>query len=1758
MGVVYPFAIAWKGVLLMKITSKKTNRILLLVLAVTMVLGVCLALSACKPKEQAGTGEPVLYWNVEGKEYRSGKFTRMPNGDDGYVYMLFTKDGEQVRLPVKDTLLANKIDMMDCMGLVMDENGVVVDAVRVEDFTGGYAVNNYVVESIEGTKVTTNSSGLLDGHRVTIDVPEGTPVWNISGTGITVGIPWTIGVDDKIIAINDNDGNLLCVYTEAYTPPQDIYWNVNRMYDSASKMSTRMSEGGGYKITLACNGEVKDYRTRDSSMVQQMDAMAAKCFALEFDEEGYIIGVTHGGTAAGGGSAASWYHCVGIEGQYADFERMASGSNIGAKYTGMMSKNMKVFNVSGTGEYIGEPTELRVGDQVHCLLDSRGRLAVVFVVNRRVESEIYWNVERMWDSKATKTTRRPAADGWYYIDVAVRGKQITVKTKEWEIANSIDGRAAKCFGLKLDENNVIEKFYTPDAAKGATFASWYDITALDCANIELVKASNGDVKKGIISPDCEIYNVSSTATMVGEVTKLQVGDRVHTLKGLDGSVNVAYVVNRYVDWPIYYNLDRKWSDTTKSTTRKPDADGYYVFRMAVDGEEVTLKTKSKTVANAIDKEVAKCLTMSVDHNGIIYKAMHASNSMVCKGGATSSWTTVTSVSKTGFTTHKSTGVDYDETYAWNAKVYNVSTNFIDHQGEETKLQVGDFVHCLMNRRGEVTYVYVMTRFMEADVYYNLDQKWNSSKGESTRVPDADGVYNIQMAYGGKEVTVKTTDPEVVHNIDKEVAKCVGLLFDENGYCTFATHAKNTEYCRGGIGMSYATVTQVEGKEVTVSKDGKLTTFTVSDDCEMFVTLETEGLSRGNYTTVREGDFVHCLKDSDGNTNYMAIMNRVKQLPKVEHTCQHVTEDVTWYEWDGSGFPKSGHYVLTDDITMDSRVTVEAGMEVTLCLNGHTVTATDRVFNTYGTINICDHKVDGKYDGKITSSYSGSSYGAITYMYNNKGNATFNVYGGTLEHTGSLTSGGLFYVGQTTTSGYTATLNLYDGTLTGGKTTETGAGISVSNKSVVNMYGGTITGCVATGNGGGIRVDSGEFNMTGGVIEGNKAAEGGNVSVGSGGEVNVSNKAVIRNGIATSGANVQVIGKFNLTDGAKLTGGTVTGQGTAISAYANAASAHAIIRIENATVEGTVRLDTGSGPVEMVVIDSKVTDQIKVGTNNCTLTVGGKVELAEVRLLDGKVIAIDENGLDDASSIAVTMDNCEKPFATITDANDEDCFKPADPTIYKLVNDNNDLYLESTVKPHKHCACNGEAAGKPGHTCSTTEYLPWTDPTSLPVSGKYYLTCDVSVTKTFEIRSSLDLCLNGHEIEGTTRIYKIYSTFNLSDCGAKNTDGSYKGKLIGNQTSTTLGPVFYVYSGGTFNLFGGELTVSSTSKTAQAGIAGIQVGTFNMYGGKICGGNVTGKGGCISIFDKAVVNLYGGEISGGKATGAGGNIYLSKGTLNIYDGATVSGGYTGATGGNIFCDTSADNHLLIKGGLITDGKTVATSDKSGGNLDIRCADAKILGGTIENGYAYEGGNIRAGNNAKLVIGGNAIIRNGEAKGSGGNIALFATLTIQDNAKIYGGEAVGGDGGNISAFANASTLTVNFTMTGGTISGGTAKGKGGSLRLTGKDGTVNVNFLGGKIEKGTAASYTCVYIGNIAGMHVTVGGDAEIFSLGLEGTCKIAVSTDKPLTTGANIGVYRSADGVIAENVATDVTEFIHSTTNGKSLTYDPDAKTLTQG
>ena len=183
--------------------------------------------------------------------------------------MIFSKDGVQERLPVADFFLASKLDLWGVAGLILDENGVVVDAKHVEDCTGGFIAKNCVVTKMEGNTVTCNTSGLMDGRDIVFELSEDTPVYNVAGTGITVGIPWTVGIDDLVTVIANEDGSVRVVYTEGYTEPMDIYWNVNRMYDSNAKISTRMSDPtGGYSFELACNGEVKTYRAKDSSIAK--------------------------------------------------------------------------------------------------------------------------------------------------------------------------------------------------------------------------------------------------------------------------------------------------------------------------------------------------------------------------------------------------------------------------------------------------------------------------------------------------------------------------------------------------------------------------------------------------------------------------------------------------------------------------------------------------------------------------------------------------------------------------------------------------------------------------------------------------------------------------------------------------------------------------------------------------------------------------------------------------------------------------------------------------------------------------------------------------------------------------------------------------------------------------------------------------------------------------------------------------------------------------------------------------------------------------------------------------------------------------------------------------------------------------------------------------------------------------------------------------------------------------------------------------
>lgn len=285
--------------------------------------------------------------------------------------------------------------------------------------------------------------------------------------------------------------------------------------------------------------------------------------------------------------------------------------------------------------------------------------------------------------------------------------------------------------------------------------------------------------------------------------------------------------------------------------------------------------------------------------------------------------------------------------------------------------------------------------------------------------------------------------------------------------------------------------------------------------------------------------------------------------------------------DGSYYQiPAGSYVLTQDVNIDNlTLKIPSDTTVNICLNGHTITGSKRMLRIYGTLNLCDCHAHAE-EGGMTSSFthdgaSSAQHGAVFYTYYG---STFNLYGGHLKATGTLSTSGVgavsheaqdtlpnvaagvmnMYGGSisggkveiftkadgTTTGGsgglisvmHGATFNMYDGELYAGQAEKNGGAISVSTNCQANIYGGSIHGCSAT-NGGGIFAASADcvtYIGADAIIYDNTAAgadpqtigRGGNLYLGSNGKMTLEN-AVVYGGRAGRGGGIYTTGDSQL-------------------------------------------------------------------------------------------------------------------------------------------------------------------------------------------------------------------------------------------------------------------------------------------------------------------------------------------------------------------------------------------------------------------------------------------------------------------------------------------------------------------------------------------------------------------------------------------------------------------------------------------------------
>ena len=230
-----------------------------------------------------------------------------------------------------------------------------------------------------------------------------------------------------------------------------------------------------------------------------------------------------------------------------------------------------------------------------------------------------------------------------------------------------------------------------------------------------------------------------------------------------------------------------------------------------------------------------------------------------------------------------------------------------------------------------------------------------------------------------------------------------------------------------------------------------------------------------------------------------------------------------------------------------------------------------------------------------------------------------------------------------------------------------------------------------------------------------------------------------------------------------------------------------------------------------------------------------------------------------------------------------------------------------------CVCGGKAEGKPGHTCSNITYEPWTSTTSLPKSGNYYLTDNVTITNYHLPNGDLNLDLNGHNItrtvtsNTTSQAFAIASNHSLSITDSTANPGTISRDLStmtddAKKAITNWGLLIMINSGytGTLNLYDGIYdstgcysfggSIINNSSTAYP---------INIYGGKFYGGITThdGKSGGTAgaILSSSNITMYGGEITGStliqrSAAAVSGAGLRTSATLTIGGDAKIYGNF----------------------------------------------------------------------------------------------------------------------------------------------------------------------------------------------------------------------------------------------------------------------------
>ena len=381
-----------------------------------------------------------------------------------------------------------------------------------------------------------------------------------------------------------------------YSPQQTLHYNLyGAVYQNPANTALSVREPddeGIYWLEFAVDGKNASYHTTDKNLVNYADFLPVSI--LKVSSNGELQDVRAPGKPVSDQDT--------IQQIFDDHLVLNSSFAYNGKQTTLpLAEDCRFYYLATGGDY----TQPQIMDEILAYGNSRGEATDVFILRRTPETKLYWRMVRCYDSKNKTSTRKPDEKGDYSITFACEGESMKLKCTDPALVAAIDepdeGNGA--MGLVLDEYGYITQVLPGyRAIHGRELCNTFDVTAINGDQFTVVNKQYSDYGRTYhltLDPECKIYDVSDGAASWGQaVDALQVGDRVTVFADPMGVATHIFINIRLTGDKLYYNLLRAYS--SNATPLHPDADGWYSFNMACDGEILTLKTKDQTVAKKVD------------------------------------------------------------------------------------------------------------------------------------------------------------------------------------------------------------------------------------------------------------------------------------------------------------------------------------------------------------------------------------------------------------------------------------------------------------------------------------------------------------------------------------------------------------------------------------------------------------------------------------------------------------------------------------------------------------------------------------------------------------------------------------------------------------------------------------------------------------------------------------------------------------------------------------------------------------------------------------------------------------------------------------------------------------------------------------------------------------------------------------------------------------------------------------------------------